>query len=113
LKKLLAFLILSFAPQIANAQSKEALDACTGINPTTAWYECINRYEARLRDMREDPRYQAEQKRQEEELRLRAEEIENQKRMIEQMERQRIWPGNGAISCQSRRIGNTVKTFCN
>ena len=109
----LLLLVVLLSPQLANAQSKEAVDACTNINPVTAWYECINRYEARLKEMREDPQYQAERKRQAEELRLRAEEIENQKGMIEQMERQRILPGNGAVNCQSRRIGNTVHTFCN
>ena len=107
---LLLLLVVLLSPQLASAQSKDAVNACTNINPVTAWYECINRYEARLREMREDPRYQAEQKRQAEELRLRAEEIENQKRIIAEMERQRILPGNGAVNCQSRRVGNTVHT---
>jgi hypothetical protein len=63
--------------------------------------------------MREDSRYQAEQKRQAEELRLRSEENRESETAIEQIERQRILRSNGSVNCQSRRIGDTVHTFCN
>lgn len=99
------FCLLFLVPHVTNAQSREAIELCQNVNPTTAWYECVNRYDARLREMLQDPRYQAERRRQAEELRLRAQEIENQQRMIEELERQRV--------CQSRRLGNTVQTDCN
>jgi hypothetical protein len=113
MKPYLLFLVLLLTPHFATAQSNEALEACRGLNPPVAWRECIATQEARLREMRESPQYQAEQKRHAEELRLRAQEIENQQRMIEELERQRIYPPRRSVNCESRRVGNTVQTFCN
>jgi hypothetical protein len=104
----------------AYAQRQEAIEACRNYHLVQEWRTCIARVEDRLKQAEEDPiareekrRYELEQKRRAEELRLRKQEIENQKRVADELERQRIFGHSRGLNCTSQRIGNTVHTTCN
>ena len=77
----------------AQAQSREALAACRDISLKSAWDECLEKFDARLKVLQQDPYYQSQQKRLEEErrfrekeLRLREEDAKNQQRIAEELE---------------------------
>ena len=112
----LALLVATFCPApSAMAQSKEAIEACRDVNPPGVWQDCIKDYEAKLEKLRQDPAWQAEQRRLEEERRRHAEQMELQRREMELRRReievlqQRMRPGT---NCTYQIFGNTIRSTC-
>jgi len=108
----LSFLILSSSAGLA--QQKEAIEACRDVNPPGVWQDCIKEYEAKLQKLRQDPGWQAEQRRQAEERqryteqkKLREQEIELRKREIELQQQQQ------RQNCTFVRTGNIIQQWCN
>jgi hypothetical protein len=115
-------LLMVFIVTPVQAQSRQAYEACKGINPKAAWDECLEKFDARLKELQTDPRYQAEQKRLEVEQkrleveqkrleveqRLREQEVQNQQGIAEELERLRRNQNKG-FSCRA----SGSRLYCN
>ena len=114
----LALSFVMLCSSVALAQNQEAVEACRDVNPPGVWQDCIKNYEAKLEKLRQDPAWQAEQRRQDEQRRryteqkkLREQEIELRKRQIEVQQQQQ--QQQQRQNCTFVRTGNIIQQWCN
>lgn len=97
-------------PCFAHAQRNPA--ACSGISNPGEWQDCVKRYEERERELRQDPRWQAEQERIRREEQLRLRELEELARIREQQQRQFQQQQRVPMDCTTKVWGGQLRTTC-
>lgn len=113
---ILAALLIGLVAPSAQAQSQGALEACRDINPPVVWRECIEKYEARERELKQDPKYQAEQERLRKEAQERSNDSATQRRILDEISRlrqQQEQQQRGSMNCRVLPGPITSQVICN
>jgi hypothetical protein len=116
--RLLGLFVILCSTSRALAASDEAIEACRDVNPPGVWQDCVRDYDAKLETLRQDPAWQAEQRRQEVERRRHAEEMLLRKQEIELRKRDsesRRWQQQQPLpsNCTFTQHGDRVNQVCN